>query len=127
MLFVDDTVIQLSQFCFVPTLGSTHEVTSDTLKFIDAVATTLGAHVQLLLCILVAAIHTTVAVVVHRALTDIVLIHQIDDIHNRLRVVRSIAINLNIEDVTTTSQVVIRSLNLSLVLGRALVIYGNVV
>ena len=117
ILFVDDSVIELCQFCLVPTLGCTYEVTRNTLKLINAIATTLGANVQLLLCILISAVHTAVAVVVYRAVADVILVHQIDDIHNCLRVVCSVAVNLDVEDVATTSQFVIRSLNLRLVLG----------
>ena len=117
MLFVDNAVIQLCQFCLVPTLGSTYEVTCDALKFVYALVTALGTYRQLGLGILVAAVHTAVAVVIYRAVADIVLVHQIYDIHNRLRVVCRIAINLDVEDVTTASQVVVGGLNLGLMLG----------
>ena len=116
MLFVDNAVIQLCQFCLVPTLGSTNQITSNTLQAIDVLATALWTYAQLLLCILIAAGHTAVAVVVYRAVADVVLIEQIYYIHNSLWVVRSIAVNLHIEDVTATSKLVIWSLNLSLML-----------
>ena len=117
MLFVDDTVIKFCQFCLVPTLSSTYKVTRDALQFVDTLAATLGTYGQFGLGILVTAVHTAVAIVIHRAVAYVVLVHQIDNIHNRLRVVCRIAINLDVEDVTTASEVVIGSLNLGLVLG----------
>ena len=75
MLFVDDAVIELGQFSFVPALGGTYKITGDALQFIYVVASTLGTNGQFLLGILVAAIHTAVAIVIYRAVTDIVLVH----------------------------------------------------
>ena len=67
MLFVDDTVIKFCQFCLIPALGSTYEVTCDALKFVDTIVTALGAYLQLGLSILIAAVHTAIAVVVAAA------------------------------------------------------------
>ena len=77
--------------------------------------------------ILVAAVHTAVAVVVHAAVAHIQLVHHVNHTHNHLWIVSSVAINLYVEDVSATGQVVIRSLNLGLVARATLIIYGHVV
>ena len=124
---MDNSVIQLCQFRAVPTLGCTYEVTSDTLQAVNLCRLASWTLLQLLLGILIAAIHTAVAVVVHRAVADVVLVEKVYDIHNRLWVVSCVTVNLHIEDVTTTSQCVVWCLNLSLVLWRAAVIYWDMV
>ena len=64
---------------------------------------------------------------VHRAVANVVLVHQVNYVHDGLWVVGGIAVNLNIKDVSTASNLVVRCLNLGLVLGTALVVYGHVV
>lgn len=121
------SVTQLSQLTAVPTVGGTYQITGDTLESIDVGSTTLRTYGQTLGGILIAAIHTAVAVVVYTAIADVVLVHQVYDIHDSLWVVSGITVNLHIEDVTATGQVVIWSLDLSLVLDGALVVNRHVV
>ena len=90
-------------------------------------ATAIGTLVHHLLGILISTIHATVASVVYRTITDIELVHHVHDVHNGLGVVSGIAVNLNIEDMATTSECMIWSLDLSLVQGRALVVDGHMV
>ena len=116
-LLVDDAVIELGQFRAIPTLGGTYKVARDALQLVYMGTTTLGTSGEFLVCIFVSTLHATIAIVIHRAVTNVVLVHEIDDIHDSLRVVGSIAINLNIEDVSATSEVVIGSLDLGLMLG----------
>ena len=106
------TVVKLSQLATVPAIGSTYEVTGDALQLVDVVASALRTNFQVGLCILVATVQTAVAVVVYRTVSHIVLIHHVNHTGNDRRVVGSIAVNLYIEDVSTTSQIVIRSLHL---------------
>ncbi len=75
MLFVDNSVIQFCQFSLIPTLGCSNKVTCNTLQLINILAATFRAYFQLRLSILIAAIHTAITIVIHRAITDIVLIH----------------------------------------------------
>ena len=77
--------------------------------------------------ILVAAVHTAVAVVVNAAVTHVQLVHHVNHAHNNLWVVCSVAVNLYVEDVSAASHLVVRSLNLSLVACRTLVVNGHVV
>ena len=77
--------------------------------------------------ILVAAVHAAVAVVVHTAVTHIQLVHHVYHTHYHLWVVCGVAVYLYIEYVSATCQVVVWSLNLSLVACRTLVVNGHVV
>ena len=100
-------VVEFCKLSVVPTVGGTYEVTCDTLQTVDISASTLRTFVKMSCCILISAVHATVAVVVYRAIAHIVFIHHIYDALNNLWVVGSIAINLNIEDVTTTCKVMV--------------------
>ena len=77
--------------------------------------------------IFVAAVHTAVAVVVNAAVAHVQLVHHVNHAHNNLWVVCSVAVNLYVEYVSAASHIVVRSLNLSLVACRALVVNGHVV
>ena len=114
---VDDAVLELGEFAAVPAVGGADEVTRDALQTVDIMAVAVGALVEIFGSVLVAAVHAAVAVVVDRAVAHVVLVHEIHDIGNRLGVVGGITVNLDIEDVSATSQFVIRSLDLGLVLG----------
>lgn len=120
-------VMKLCKLSAVPSLGSTYKVACDALESVDISAATLRTFSQAFSSILISAMHTAVAVVVHRSVADVVLIHEVHDVHDSLRVVGSIAIDLYIEDVSASSQVVVRSLNLCLVAWRAMVVYWYVV
>ena len=67
-----------------------------------------------------------VAVVVHGAVADVVLVHQVHDLHDGLRVVGGVAVDLHVEDVAGVLVLVVRALDLRLVLRRALVVHGDV-
>ena len=114
---MDDAVIKFCQFRAVPTLGSAYKVASNALQFIDIGTTALGTSDKFLLSIFVTTIHASVTVVIDRAIAYVVLVHEVNDIHNSLRIVGSVSINLNIENMSATSEVVIWGLNLGLVLG----------
>ena len=73
------------------------------------------------------AVHAAIAIVVYRAVADVILVHQVYDVHDGLRVVGRISINFDVEDVSSSCEVVVRSLYLGLVLRRALVVYGHVI
>ena len=116
MLFVDDAVIELCKFCFVPTFCCTYKVTGDALQLVDVLAAATRTFEQLFLCVFVSAIHATVAVVVHRAVAYVVLVHEVYDVHYGLRIVCCIAVNLYVEDVSATCEIVVGSLYFGLVL-----------
>ena len=74
-LFVYYTVAEFGKLAAVPAVGGTNQITSDALQLVDVGAVALRALVQIFGCVLVSAVHAAVAVVVHRAVTDIVLVH----------------------------------------------------
>ena len=121
------TVIELRKLGLVPTVGSTYQITCDTLQSIHILAAALRTNIHMLLCILVSAVHTAVACMVHTSVADVVLIHQVNDVHHHLGVMCGIAVNLHIEDMAASGQIVIGSLYLSLVQGRAMVVDRHVV
>ena len=127
VLLVHYTIFKFCELGIVPSVGRAYEIARDTLYVVDIVAVTLGTLGEIFLSILVAAIHATVTVVIDRAIADVILIHEINDITDSLGVVGSIAVNLHIEYVTASSEFVIGSLDLSLVARGALVVDGDVI
>jgi hypothetical protein len=127
MIYMGYAVVQLSQFTTVPTVGGTYEVTCDALQFIDIGRTALRTSLQMVVGILVTTVHATVAVVVHTTVAHVQLIHHVNHTHDDLWVVGGIAVNLYVEDMSATGYLVIRSLYLCLVTGRALVVHRYVV
>ena len=71
--------------------------------------------------------HAAVAVVVYRAIADVVGIHQIHDICYRLRVVSGVSINFHIEDVASSGQLVVWAFYFCFVAWRAMVVYRHMV
>ena len=120
-------VVELSELAGVPTVGGAHEVARNTLQLVDVRAAALRTFLQVVVGILVAAVHATVAVVVHRAVAHIELVHHIHDTHDDLRIMRGIAVDLDIEDMSAASEDVIRCLDLSLMARRTFIIHGHVV
>ena len=121
------TVVELSQLAAVPAVGGTYQVTGDALQLVDVVAAALWTNLQVGISILVAAVQTAVAVVVHRTVAHVVLVHHVYHACDDRRVVGSIAVYFYIEDVAATGQVMVRSLNLCLLQRCALVVYRHVV
>ena len=88
---------------------------------------TLRTNLKIIIGILIATIHATVAIVVYRAIAHIELVHHIHHTHDDLRIMSSITINLYVEDMSTTCHFMIRSLNFCLMTSGALVVYRYVV
>ena len=72
--------------------------------------------------ILVTALHAAVAVVIDRAVADVVTVHEIDNVGNSLRIVCGIAVDLHIKYMATACQFMIRSLYFGLVARGAFVV-----
>jgi hypothetical protein len=121
------SVVELGKFATVPTVGCSYKVACDALQLVDVVTVALRALMQIFGGVLISAVQATVTVMVHRAVANVVLVHQVNDVHDGLWVVGGITVNLNIKDVSTASNLVVRCLNLGLVLGTALVVYGHVI
>lgn len=126
-LFVDNTVVELCELGTVPAVGCTDKVARDSLQTVDVGASALGTNREVLDGILMSAIHTTVSIVVDRAVADIVLIHQIDYLRDSLGIVSCVTIDLHVEDMASTGQSVIRSLDTSFMCGAAMIVDRNMV
>src|SRR3712207_9054042 len=83
-------------------------LTGNTLQLINVMAATLRASFHFGVRILIATFHATVAIMIHRTIAQVILIHHIDHAHDDLWIVRSVTVNLHIEDMTTQSQLMIR-------------------
>ena len=119
-------VFELGEFAGVPAVGGTYEVTGDALEGVDVLAVAVRALVQIVFGVLEAAVEAAVAVVVHAAVADVVLVHQVDNLHDGLGVVGGVAVNLYIEDVAGVFVLVVRALDLGLMLGSAMIVHRNV-
>lgn len=65
--------------------------------------------------VFISALHAAVAVVVDRAITDVVFVHQVNHIADCFRVVGCVTVDFDVEDVAASGQVVIWSLDFGLV------------
>lgn len=110
-----DTILEFSKLGRVPALRGTDEVAGDALEAVDIRTATLRTDFHVRIRILIATLHAAVAVVVHRTVAHIEAVHHIDHAHDGRRIVGGIAIDLDVEDMTTTREVVVRSLHLGLV------------
>ena len=63
---------------------------------------------------------------VYAAVTDIVLVHKVHDIHDGLRIVSGIPVNLHIEYMSAPLKLMIRPFDLCLMLRSAMEINRNV-
>ena len=121
-LFVDDAVVEFGELGVVPAVGRADEVAGDALQTVDGFAAAFGADFEILAGVFVAALHAAVAVMVDRAVADVVFVHQVDDVRDGLGIVGGVAVDLDVEDVAAAGQLVIGRLDFSLMLGRALVV-----
>ncbi len=127
MLFVDHAVVELSKFGVVPAVGSAYEVAGDTLQLVDVRASAFGAFLKTVCGVFVAAVHAAVAVVVHGAITDVVFVHEVYNVGHCFGIVCGVTVNLHVEYMASACEGMIGSLHLSFVLGRTVIVDGNVV
>ena len=127
MVYMCHTVVKLSEFATVPTVGRAHQVSSDALQFVDVLGTTFWTNFKIVISIFITTINATVSVVIDRAIAHVILVHHIHNTHDDLWVMSGITIYFHVEDMAATCQVVIWSLYFSLVACRALVIDRHVV
>lgn len=62
-----DTVVEFGEFGVVPAFGGADKISCDTLQAVDVVASASGTCIQTVGCVLITAVHTAVAVMIHRA------------------------------------------------------------
>ena len=99
-LFVDNTVVKFCEFCIVPTVGGADKISGDALQTVDSGAVAMRAFFEVGRRVFISAYHTTVAIVVYRTVSNIVFIHQVNNIGNRFRIVSGISVDFDIEDMT---------------------------
>ena len=74
-------------------------------------AAALGTGFQVDGRVFVSAVQAAVAVVIYRAVTDVVPVHHVHHTHNDFGVVGGVAVNFYIEDVSAAGQVVVGGVN----------------
>ena len=77
--------------------------------------------------ILIAAIHTAITVMVHATIAHIQLVHHVNNAHDNLWIVGGIAVDFDIENMTATRHLVIRSLDFGLMSRTTFIINGHMV
>ena len=120
-------IFEFGELGIVPAVGGADEIAGDTLDVVDMMAVTHGTLCQAGLSILISAVHAAVTVMVDRAVTDVVFVHQIYDVADSLGVMGGVAIYLYIEDVAAAGELVIGGLDLGLMTGRTLVVDRHMV
>lgn len=123
---MDYTVAEFGELAGIPSVGSSDKIAGDALDGLER-RTAFGTFLLLGRGILISADRAVVAVMVDAAISDVVFVHQVNNIHYRLRIMGGIAVNLNIEDMSAAGQFVIGGLHLGLMTGGAMIIDRNVV
>ena len=72
---MNHAVVKFGEFAGVPTIGSANEVTCDTLKGIDVVAMAMRTLGKTVSGIFIAAVEAAVAIMVDRAVANVVFVH----------------------------------------------------
>ena len=119
---MNDAVVEFGEFRAVPSVSSPDEIAGDALEFIYVVAAAFRAGVERIGRILVSAVHAAVAVMVDRAVTDVVSVHESYDVGNSLGIVGSVAVDLNIENMSAACEFMIWSLDFGFMLRRTVVV-----
>ena len=115
-------VFEFGKLRAVPAVGSSDKVAGDSLELVNLLASAVRADFHFCVRILEPAVKAAVAVVVDRAVSDVVFVHQVHDGHDCFGIVGCITVNLNVEDVSAAGEVVVRSFDFSLVLRGTFVI-----
>ena len=79
LLFVYDAVLKLSKFRTVPAPCCSYEIAGDALEFVNLVALAVRTFLKVGICIFISAVHAAVAVVVYRAVSDLIFVHEVND------------------------------------------------
>ena len=109
-------VVEFGELAGIPAVGGTDQITGDTLQGVDVTAVAVRALGEAFGGILITAVEAAVTVVVDAAVSKVVLVHQVHDVHDGLGVVGGVAVEFHIEDMAGVLPLVVRSLDLCLVL-----------
>ena len=121
------TVVEFSQLRAVPAVGGSYEITCDTLQLVYCMAAAYRAFLKIVLGILISTCHAAIAVVVDRAITDIVFVHHVNNIADSIGIMSGVTVDFDIEYVAAACQGMIGSLDFSLVTWRAVVVHRHMV
>ena len=122
-----DAVVEFGEFGFVPAVGGAYEIAGNALQAVNGVAVAHGAFLKVLGGVLIAAVHAAVAVVINRAITDIILVHEVDNRRYSIGMMCCVTVDFHIKNVTATSHFVIRSFHFGFMARAAVVIYRHVI
>ena len=123
---MNHSVVELGKLGLVPTLGGTYEIAGDALQAVEVGAVAMRAFVDMV-GRFVAAVHTADTSVVDAAVANVHGVHHVHDVHHGFGVMRCVAVDLNVEDVTAACEDMVRSFDFRLVTSRAFVIDGHMV
>ncbi len=124
---MDYAVVEFGKFGLVPAVGGSYKISGDALQFVNVAASAFRTNFEFALCVFISAVHASVAVVVYRAIADVVAVHELYYVTYGLGIVCGVTVDLDIENVSAACQVVIWSLDHSFMAWRAVVVDGNMV
>ena len=114
---MNDAVVEFGEFGVVPAVGRADEIAGDALQTVYGLAAAFGAGVEILGSVFVAAFHAAVAVMVDRAVADVVSVHKVDDVIDGFGVMGGVAVDFDVEDMAAAGQFVIGCLDFGFMLG----------
>lgn len=120
------SVAKFGKFAAVPPVSGAHEISCDTLYRLKRCAA-LRALMLIGVGILISAERAVVSVMVDRAVSDIVFVHEVYNLADGLGIVCRISIDLHVEDMSSACEFVVRRLNLGFMSRRAAVIDRHMV
>ena len=106
-------IVKFGKFAGVPTVCCAYEISGDSLDCLEFYST-FWTDSLVLVCILVAAFRTMVAVMVHRSIADVIFIHHVYYLHYGFLIVGGIPVDFHIENMSSACKVMIGCLNLCL-------------
>ena len=113
-LVVNNSIFQFGKLTGIPSVGSADKITGDSLDSFKRCAA-FRTVMLILQCIFISTFRTMVTIMVHGAVTHIVFIHQVYNLHDRFLVVSGITIYLYVEDMSSTCKFMVWSLDLGFV------------
>ena len=114
---MDYAVVKFGEFGFVPSVGGADKISGDSLQAVDGMASAVRAGVEFGRSVLISAVHASVAGMVHRAVSDVVAVHEVDDRCYGIGVVCGVSVDFDIENVAATCKGMVWRLDFGLVAG----------
>lgn len=121
-----NTVFEFRKLGAVPAVCGAYKVSCDALESVDVVPVAMRTLLKSFRGVLVAAVKAAVSVMVHTAVADVILVHEVYDAHDGLRIVCGVTVNLDIENMSGIFVFVIWSFDFGLMLRSAMIVDRNV-